>query len=422
MNILITSVANKINLIKYFRRALFNECGGSIFGVDRQPLVKARPFLDGFEVSPASDSKEYEGWIKQFVKTHKIAVIIPSRDGELLALSSIKQVLKDEYGCHVMVSSLQPLSVCLDKSLFSNWCQQQGFNTATTYKPEYLRKDQLPVFVKPKRASGSENTLAIKDWASWCSLREHLDDSHLVQDYIDAPEYSVDVFLDEKGGVHSVVPRLRELTQQGESVCGRVCLDRDIIECTTALVTALGLLGHITVQVFKREGLDPSPLNTRVIVSEVNARFGGGFTLGVEAGADTPRYIVQQQLGKPVCHLKTDVKDGLRMVRIQKDIMFNDCAVKTYCFDLDGTLCTECCSYEEAKPMLSMVAKINRLYDAGNKIVISTARGAASGTCWRELTERQLQGWGINYHSLIMGKAYADYYIDNKAVDVLEFL
>lgn len=422
MNILITSVANKINLIKYFRRALFNEGGGSIFGVDSQVLVKSRLFLDGFEVSPSSDSADYLSWIKAFVKTHKIALIIPSRDGELLALSTIKQCLKDDYACHVMVSKSSALNVCLDKELFSIWCQHNGFNTAKTYQPDDVTKKHLPVFVKPKQASGSKNTLAIKDWASWCSLRESLDSSYLVQDYIDAPEYSVDIFIDEKGSVCSVVPRLRELTQQGESVCGRVCLDRDIIEYTTRLVTTLGLLGQITVQVFKPDGVADNSLNTPIIVSEVNARFGGGFTLSVEAGADTPRYLVQQQLGKPISHLDTVLQNGLRMLRIQKDIIFNDKAIRTYCIDLDGTLCTECCTYQEAKPMAHMVAKINALYAAGNNIVIATARGAASGKCWRELTEQQLKLWGVNYHSLIMGKPYADYYIDNKAVDVLEFL
>ena len=39
-----------------------------------------------------------------------------------------------------------------------------------------------------------------------------------------------------------------------------------------------------------------------------------------------------------------------------------------------------------------------------------------------DATEKQLNDWGVKYHNLIMGKPYADYYIDNKAVDVLDWV
>lgn len=49
---------------------------------------------------------------------------------------------------------------------------------------------------------------------------------------------------------------------------------------------------------------------------------------------------------------------------------------KIYCFDLDGTLCTnEKGKYKKVKPLKDRIEKVNKLYDEGNKIIILTARG-----------------------------------------------
>ena len=89
----------------------------------------------------------------------------------------------------------------------------------------------------------------------------------------------------------------------------------------------------------------------------------------------------------------------------------------TYCFDVDNTICkTVDGDYEKATPIPLMIARVNRLYDQGNKIIFNTARGTMSGIDWRELTERQLKDWGVNYHELHFGKPYADVYVDDRAV------
>ena len=88
-----------------------------------------------------------------------------------------------------------------------------------------------------------------------------------------------------------------------------------------------------------------------------------------------------------------------------------------YCFDLDNTICkTVDGDYEKSVPIVLMIDKVNRLYAQGDTIIFHTARGTISGLDWRELTERQLKDWGVNYHELYFGKPYADVYIDDKAV------
>ncbi len=96
--------------------------------------------------------------------------------------------------------------------------------------------------------------------------------------------------------------------------------------------------------------------------------------------------------------------------------------VKTYCFDIDGTICTDTNgNYDSAKPFKLRIEHINALYAAGNTISLFTARGSTTGIDWRVLTEEQLAEWGLCYHTLIMGKPYADLFIDDKAIQADDY-
>ena len=93
--------------------------------------------------------------------------------------------------------------------------------------------------------------------------------------------------------------------------------------------------------------------------------------------------------------------------------------MKIYCFDLDGTLCTNTYGdYENAKPFLDRIKKLNDLHRNGNKIIIDTARGVTTGIDWYDLTKNQLISWGVKFDELFVGKKiHADIFIDDKAIN-----
>jgi len=94
----------------------------------------------------------------------------------------------------------------------------------------------------------------------------------------------------------------------------------------------------------------------------------------------------------------------------------------TYCFDLDGTICTDTGGdYQNARPFPEMVAEVNRLHQGGHHVIIFTARGSGTGIDWRAATERQLAEWGVEHDFLFLGKPPADVYVDDKAVHVADF-
>ena len=89
--------------------------------------------------------------------------------------------------------------------------------------------------------------------------------------------------------------------------------------------------------------------------------------------------------------------------------------------DIDGTICSITRPYSDAKQISTHIDKINKLYDEGHTIIYYTARGAASGVDYSELTEKQLNEWGCKYTSLKMNhKPDYDLFICDKSKRIEE--
>ncbi|WP_162805685.1 cytidylyltransferase domain-containing protein [Sporosarcina sp. PTS2304] len=93
-----------------------------------------------------------------------------------------------------------------------------------------------------------------------------------------------------------------------------------------------------------------------------------------------------------------------------------------FVIDIDGVVASfvDSLDYVQAKPNRKMIDVINKLYDSGNYIVLFTARGYVTKLDWLELTKSQMDNWGLKYHELHMGKPNADFYIDDKMLEVEE--
>jgi CMP-N,N'-diacetyllegionaminic acid synthase len=93
---------------------------------------------------------------------------------------------------------------------------------------------------------------------------------------------------------------------------------------------------------------------------------------------------------------------------------------KRFVFDIDGVIAKLQGEndYGRSEPNHEMIKVVNALYDCGNYIVLHTARGYVTGIDWKDITVMQLREWGLKYHELHFGKPNADYYIDDKMLDM----
>ncbi len=93
---------------------------------------------------------------------------------------------------------------------------------------------------------------------------------------------------------------------------------------------------------------------------------------------------------------------------------------KRFVVDIDGVIAKlePKLDYAKAQPNEPMIKVINKLYDMGNEIIIFTARGYVTGKDWEKVTKEQFARWGLKYHELHFGKPNADYYVDDKMLDM----
>lgn len=93
-----------------------------------------------------------------------------------------------------------------------------------------------------------------------------------------------------------------------------------------------------------------------------------------------------------------------------------------YIVDIDNTICISVNSdYNNSIPMHNRINQMNKLFDEGHEIHYWTARGMSSGLDWSKLTYKQFAEWGVKYHTLSFGKPSYDVWVDDKAINDLEF-
>jgi CMP-N,N'-diacetyllegionaminic acid synthase len=93
---------------------------------------------------------------------------------------------------------------------------------------------------------------------------------------------------------------------------------------------------------------------------------------------------------------------------------------KRFVFDIDGVIARlePSNNYHLSEPNTPMIDVVNKLYEMGNEIILFTARGYVTGKDWSTVTREQLAKWGVKYHELHFGKPNADYYVDDKFIDM----
>lgn len=100
-------------------------------------------------------------------------------------------------------------------------------------------------------------------------------------------------------------------------------------------------------------------------------------------------------------------------------------------FDIDDTICNnKNRDYENAIPFKDVIKKINKLHKQGAKITLYTSRGMVSCNGDIEkiikknkpVLEKWLEKNKVEYDELLFGKPLGDMYIDDKAINVKDFV
>lgn len=314
MNVLITSASRKVSLVRAFQSALARRHGGgNVIAVDTNPYAPALYVADRHFLMSASAEPGFIEELEQLCRRERVGLIVPTRDEELPLFAGMRGRL-EQCGLRVLVPTLETVRLCQDKLAFVAFCQAHHFGTPFTYQTPQLPSARFPLFIKPRFGKGARGARTVR---SEVELREATPDKDewVIQEYVNEPEYTVDVLADFDSRPLSVVPRLRQLVVAGESYVSRTVQEPHLINESARLARELRLVGHNTIQCFW-DGKQAKFI-------EVNPRFGGGAALGIAAGMDTPAMLLRLLDGEVLPEPLGEFEADLVMMRFAEDLFLN---------------------------------------------------------------------------------------------------
>jgi len=311
INVLFTCIGRRVSLLNSFRRAATQlNINASFFGTDTTELSSAWQLCDkSFLVEPITHPS-YIRQLLSIVQTNRVKLLVPTVDLDLKLLAQNKPKFA-AMGCCVLVSTGQVVDICQDKRKTYRFLVKNNFDTAVTmsiHSALSRKKLNWPCFLKPWDGYASRGNAKVKNRKELLFFARKIPNA-ICQEFIEGVEHTCDVYVDFNMNVRCVVPRKRIEVRAGEVSKSQIVKHTGIMSESARLVQTLGAgPGVITLQLFLTE-------NNEIKFIEINPRFGGGVPLSIKAGANFPRWILQELLGRKLNIRFDGFKDRLIMLR-----------------------------------------------------------------------------------------------------------
>ena len=301
INVLITSAGRRVSLVRNFQKH------SKVFCCDMNPaLSSACQVSDGYFKVPRVTDKSYLDELMKICKENNIKIVIPTIDTELSILSKAKEkFLKEDI--FLAVSSLESCDIFYLKTTTEKFFIKAGVNTPKIIKD--LKSAKYPLFAKLDNSSLSVGAMRIETYEEAIKLKGN----YVFQEFIEGIEYTCDVFFDRDSKIKCIVPRERIEVRCGEVNKARTYKDKQILNEIKKLEPFLkSAYGTLTIQLFKT--------NDKIYFIEINPRFGGGYPLSFQAGADFAKMLIDDYLGKKLEYFE-GWRDNLIMLRYDDEVI-----------------------------------------------------------------------------------------------------
>jgi carbamoyl-phosphate synthase large subunit len=326
---LITAASRRVPLVQAFRRALGQLGGGTVIVTDVNPLSPAVYAADRAYRVPMATDPGYVDEIHAICESERIGLVVPTIDDELVPFALAAPAFKAA-GIRVAVSSVEASTVCNDKYLTCQTLSAKGIAAAASFLPGELHADpQFPLFIKPRTGRGSVHAFRIRSPRELAFFLDYVPDP-IVQEYLEGPEFTIDMLCDFSGRPLSIVPRERIVIRAGVTDRGRTVKDPRLIALARSCAAALPFAGAVNIQCRVVGG--------RPVIFEINARFSGGIPLTIEAGADFPRMLAELALGRRVAPAVGRFRDNVWMTSYETSVFLDESHIKLDPFPAINTI------------------------------------------------------------------------------------
>jgi carbamoyl-phosphate synthase large subunit len=312
LTVLITAVSRRVTLLDAFRNALeASGVRGRVLAADVNPWSPGVHLADAAYAVPLSTAPDYVSSVLDVCRREDVDLVVPTIDDELpVFAAALGQFAVD--GIRVVVSPLDTTRTCNDKIATCLRLRAGGVAAAASFLPADLPADLTPpLFVKPRGGRGGVGAFAARTPRELDFFLHYVPDP-CVQEYLDGPEFTLDLLCDFEGTPLSVVPRERLVVRAGVIDRGRTVKDPDLMALALACARVMPFHGPVNIQCRVHRGVPT--------VFEINPRFSGGIGLTIRAGADFAAWLVQLALGQPVRPTLGDFVDGLWMTSYERSL------------------------------------------------------------------------------------------------------
>jgi carbamoyl-phosphate synthase large subunit len=319
MNVLITSAGRRVSLVTYCKEELRKKLGENarVFTTDLDPATSPACVLSdkGFKVGRFTDP-DYMAVLLQLCKDNNVKLVIPTIDTELKLMAAHREQFKAA-GIDIIISDIDFINTCRDKRLTNEFFTANGFEVPATVDIDH---PVYPVFIKPYDGSSSQNIFLVKDEAM---LAPYMKDKNRFMhlEYLSPAEhveYTVDMYYDQHGQLQCLVPRIRMATRSGEVSKGITRKDAVLDFLKKQLPLIPGARGCLTLQLFFNK------VQNRFYGIEINPRFGGGYPLSYQAGANYIGFLIDEYiLGKTIAYTEA-WENNLLLLRYDHELLIHD--------------------------------------------------------------------------------------------------
>ena len=316
-NIIITSSGRRVSLVNYFKKELKKIYpSGKVIALDSKiNLSAAAQIADiALPISNVGNDK-YISDLLNICLENDVKLVIPTIDAELEMMAQHRDAFKKQ-GVELLVSNSNFIDICNDKTKSHTFFIKNGIATPKIYSKENYK---YPLFIKPKNGSSSVDNYLITESANFS--KTYFDNNNLLFfEYIDTnlyDEFTCDAYYNNKGILKCVVPRKRIEVRGGEVNKG-VTKRNELVEIIKDKLSEIpGARGCLAMQFFVHKK------DKSIKGIEINARFGGGFPLSYLAGANYPKWILEEYLLKNDIDYFDTWEGDLLMLRYDAEILIH---------------------------------------------------------------------------------------------------
>ena len=299
MNILMLSAGRRVELLKDIRKSMSE--GSRIIATDLSEYAPALYEADKYYLVPRIDAPEYIDTVLDICKKESVDAVTTLIDPEIMILAE-NRARFEELGITVLAPFEDTAKLCFDKYEMYKYLTDKGVRTVRTWGSfdevtAAIGSGQLayPVFVKPRRGSGSVGAKKILDEEALKTAFDE-DETLIVQEYMDCLDLDADIYVDTVSHEPVAIFSKKKISTTIGGANKTISFkDEKLFAFVKDFMKHFKFNGPLDADFFCRDG--------EYYLSEINPRFGGAYLHAYGAGVDFIKLIEN--------NLKGNVNDSI---------------------------------------------------------------------------------------------------------------